>query len=56
MTDFTFTMLQIIKDVAFLFHTKCSKYDKSELTQELQDILYKEALNEVVQIKEINKK
>ncbi len=54
MTSFTFEILQIMKDVAMLFYTKCTKYKQEELTQELRDVLFKEAVSEVVQTNEIN--
>ena len=56
MTNFTFTMLQMMKDVAMLFHTKCTKYKQEELTQELRDILFKEAVSEATEAREINGK
>lgn len=47
-------MYDTIKDIAFMFQIKCSKYPKEALTIELCDKLFDEALSEYRTMNTIN--
>ena len=51
MTD---EILKLMKDVAIAFEIKCSKYHRIDLTPELRDTLFKEALKEVLMMNNVN--
>ncbi len=54
MENFTDAIMQLMKDVAISFHTKCDKYHKEDLSPTLINILYEEALDETITIAQIN--
>ena len=49
-------MYETIKHIATVFHIKCSKYKKEELTLELRDTLFDEAFNEYCTMDNVNSK
>jgi hypothetical protein len=45
-----------IKHIATMYHIKCSKYTKEELTPEMRDLLFDEAFDEYCTMEDINSK
>lgn len=45
-----------MKQIATMFHIKCSKYKKEELTIQMREVLFDEAFNEFVTMYDTNNK
>lgn len=49
-------LYDVIKQIATMFHIKCSKYKKEELTIRMREVLFDEAFNEFVMMYDTNNK